>query len=1074
VAINDTAPTADRWNLATIEILAGGTDTQTPSVPTGLTADSVSGNRVDLSWTASSDDFGVAGYRVFRDGAQIGTPAGTSFSDTTVTPGHQYAYTVAAYDAAGHVSDQSAPLTVTTPAPDTTAPTVSLTAPATGSTVSATITVRADAGDNVGVTGVQFLLDGQTLGAEDASDPYTASWDTTTAGNGSHTLAARARDAAGNQTTSAPVQVTVSNTDPNDPAVVGQWGPLIPLPAVAIHNALTPTGKILMFEGSFTQGGQQYEVDPLTGAATQIVDASPNLFCAAQAVLADGRVQVAGGTNIGSGPLGLKDAVAYDWTSKSWQTLASMKYPRWYATTTTLADGKVLAMSGSNQTSTDLVPIPELYNPVTNTWKTLDAASRTVPFYPFMYQLPNGKMIRVGATEEATPTETLDLNTNQWQTVDSRLLDGGSSANYAPGKFLKAGTSSDGGFSGQSAATAYTLDMNQPSPQWQATQSMNFRRSFLNLTNLPDGTVLATGGGTDRSAQIDANAVLQAEDWNPDTGTWTKYAAMSKPRLYHSGAVLLPDGRVYVSGGGGDTGVTNQLTGQIFSPPYLFKGPRPTITSVPATVQWDSHVTVGTPDGSSIRRVSLIRTGSVTHAFDENARAMSLDFTQTVGGIDVKMPQNGNYAPPGYYLLFIVSDQGVPSVASYVRFPAPYEDATPPTAPTGLSATTQLGQASLSWTAASDNQGVTNYNVHRSTTPGFTPSAANKVGTSTTTSFTDSGLAAGDYYYRVTAEDAVGNVGPASDEAPATVPRDSTPPSVPTGLSGTATARTASLTWSASTDDAAVTGYRVYRDGAQVGTSATPAFSDSGLTPSTTYAYRVAAYDAEGNLSGQSQPANITTTSDVEPIAVDKIVTTHQASAATAIASPALTTSRAGELLVAFVALDGPASGQTVNSIAGGGLTWKLRQRTNVQAGSAEIWQAAAPAALSNAVITATLKSRAQGSLAVVALTGADTATLGAVGSANGSTGAQRVTLTTTRASSWVWGVGNDWDGSVARTLGSGQTLVDQYFSPSGDTYWVQRRDATTPAAGTSVTIDDTAPTNHRWNLSALEILKAP
>ena len=792
VAISDSAPTADRWNLAAIEILPAGTDSQAPSVPASLRTDSVTAARVDLRWNASTDDFGVAGYRIYRDGAPIGTSPTTTFADTTVSAGGSYVYSVRAYDGAGNQSDASDPLPVTTPSPDTTIPTVSITSPASGASVSGTVTVRADAADNVGVAGVQFILDGANLGSEDTSAPYTASWDTTTSGNGSHTLLARARDTSGNLGAATTIPVTVAN-NANDPAQVGQWGSLISLPTVAIHSALTPDGKILLFEGTFYEGGSQYQFDPKTQVVTALPDAVANLFCAAQAVLADGRVNVAGGTDTRSksgGPLGIADSTAYNWKSLTWSALAPMHYPRWYATATTLSDGKVLVTSGSNRTSTDIVPIPELYDPVANKWNELTAASKAIPYYSFVYQLPNGKVIiRVGASEEATPTETLYLSTNQWRTVDSRMLDGGSAVNYAPGKFMKAGTASDGGFTGQSAATAYTLDMNQPAPTWQTTDSMNYRRSFLNLTNLPDGTVLATGGGTDKSAQIDANGVLPAESWDPTTGHWTKLAAMAVPRLYHSVAVLLPDGRVYVAGGGSDDGVTDQKSAQIYSPPYLFKGPRPTITSAPATVHYDQSTFIGTPDSGSVSRVSLIRTGSVTHAFDQNARALSLEFTQTVGGIDVKMPANGNYAPPGYYLLSIVNAQGVPSVSLYVRFPAPYEDDAAPSAPGSLSATGTLGGASLTWTAATDDVGVAHYNVYRSTTGGFTPSAPNKVGESTTTSYVDSGLAAGDYYYRVRAEDAAGNVGAASAEAHATAtaevtlrrrrPRPASPPRRP-------------------------------------------------------------------------------------------------------------------------------------------------------------------------------------------------------------------------------------------------------------------------------------------------------
>jgi chitodextrinase len=1073
VALNDTAPTTDRWNFAAAEVLPAGTDTKAPSVPTGLKADTVTATTAALSWTASSDDFGVAGYRIFRDGTQVGQVGTAAFTDTGLTTGTSYSYTVKAYDAAGNVSDASDPKVVITPAPDGTPPSVSLSAPTAGATVSGTVSVQANASDDVGVASVQFLLDGNSLGAADTTAPFSASWDTTSAANGSHTLSAKARDAAGNSTTATNVVVTVNNGG-TDPAQVGQWGPVLPLPAVAIHAALTPQGKILIFQGTFSRGGQQYVLDPTTGSVSQLADASPNLFCAAQAVLADGRVQVAGGTST-TGGLGIVDNTAFNWKTDSWASLAPMKYPRWYATATTLNDGKVLVTSGSNRTLTDLIPTPELYNPATNSWKELTAATRTIPYYSFVYQLPNGKVIRVGATEEATPTETLDLDTNQWATVDSRLLDGGSSANYAPGKFLKAGSASDGGFSGQSKNTAYTLDMNQSSPTWQATDSMAYPRSFLNLTNMPDGTVLATGGGTDRSSQIDANGVLVPESWDPSTGKWTKLAVMAKPRLYHSGALLLPDGRVYVGGGGSDNGVTDQLSAQIYSPPYLFKGPRPTISSAPATVKYGANTFIGTPEASSIKRVSLIRTGSVTHAFDENARALSLDFTQSVGGIDVKMPANGNYAPPGYYMLFVVDDKGVPSVASFVRFPAPYEDEDPPSAPTNLTADERVGAVSLSWTAATDAVGVTRYNIHRSTTSGFTPSASNKVGQSTDTSYLDNNLPSGTYYYRVTAEDGAGNVSAPSAETPATARADTTPPSKPAGLTATAGAGSASLSWTAATDNVGVAGYRVFRDGAQVGTSPAPSYTDSGLATATTYSYTVEAYDAAGNRSPASDAATVTTTADSAPLALDKVVTTHQSSSGSSISSPAISTAQPGELLVAFLASDGPSSGAlSFSSVSGGGLTWRLRQRTNTRAGTAEIWQAAAPSTLNNVVVTATRSSGAwQGAMNVAAFTGAELSTLGAVGTGNAATGAPTASLTTTRANSWVWGVGVDWDSATARTLGSGQTQVDQYLGPSGDTYWTQRRTATTPAAGTSVVINDTAPATDRWNLSLVEITPA-
>ena len=188
------------------------TDTTPPSTPTGLTATAISSSQINLSWTTSTDNVGVTGYRVYRAGVQIATPTTTSYSDTGLFPSTTYTYTVVAVDAAGNVSAQSSSVSATTTATtDTTPPTVSISSPTSDSTVSGTVTVSAIASDNVGVAGVQFLLNGLNLGTEDTASPYSVSWNTVTAANGFHTLTARARDSAGNTTTSSVVIVMVSN-----------------------------------------------------------------------------------------------------------------------------------------------------------------------------------------------------------------------------------------------------------------------------------------------------------------------------------------------------------------------------------------------------------------------------------------------------------------------------------------------------------------------------------------------------------------------------------------------------------------------------------------------------------------------------------------------------------------------------------------------------------------------------------------------------------------------------------------------------------------------------------------------
>ena len=273
VTLNDTAPSTDRWNLVAVEVLPAVTDNQPPSTPANLAAGTVTATQVPLTWSASSDDQGVAGYRVLRGATQVGESGGTSFTDSSVSPATTYTYTVKAVDAGGNVSQASEPVTVTTPAGDATPPTVSLTAPADGATVSgSSVSLAATASDASGVAGVQFLLDGSPVGAEDTNSPFGITWNSSSVANGSHTLAARARDAAGNSAISSAVTVTVSNGGVG-PSEVGQWGPLIPLPVVAIHSALLPNGRVLLFQGDFATGGQQYVLDPQTGNVTHVPDA---------------------------------------------------------------------------------------------------------------------------------------------------------------------------------------------------------------------------------------------------------------------------------------------------------------------------------------------------------------------------------------------------------------------------------------------------------------------------------------------------------------------------------------------------------------------------------------------------------------------------------------------------------------------------------------------------------------------------------------------------------------------------------------------------------------------------------
>ena len=231
---------------------------------------------------------------------------------------------------------------------------------------------------------------------------------------------------------------------------------------------------------------------------------------------------------------------------------------------------------------------------------------------------------------------------------------------------------------------------------------METGRRQHNVTVLPDGTVLVTGGSNAPGFNNQAGAVYTTELWNPATETWTTLASSTQYRGYHSTALLLPDGRVLSSGG------DNHATAEVFSPPYLFKGARPTVTTAPTSVGYGQSFSIETPDAVDITKVTLVRLSSVTHAFNENQRFNSLGFTRVTGGLNVTAPANGNLAPPGDYMLFLINGNGVPSVAKMVRVGA----AGVPTAPSNLTAVASSStQVDLAWRDNSANE--TGFQIER-------------------------------------------------------------------------------------------------------------------------------------------------------------------------------------------------------------------------------------------------------------------------------------------------------------------------------------------------------------------------
>jgi hypothetical protein len=543
---------------------------------------------------------------------------------------------------------------------DPTPPSVAITAPGQGATVFGTVIVSADASDNVGVAGVQFSVDSLDLGAQVTAAPYAVGWDTATTANGPHTLTAVARDTAGNLTTSAPVTVTVLNS----PAIVGQWSPLMTWPLVAIHATLLKNGKVLVWDeqDSVTQPKLW---DPGTLAFTDTPLVGSELFCAGHTQLADGRVLVAGGHHPQAGEVGTNVTYQYLPDTNSWVRTGDMFYDRWYPAITKLGDGRVAIFSG--QITTGLfADTPELYDPATGLLtllSTIATPELKEEEYPANFYLPGGKVLAI--SPEHGPVQLFDAGATTWTRVTTTPIRFGSAVQYRPGRILMSGGGA--AFYATADGQAAVLDMAVPTPAWRPTSSMAVGRYMHNLVMLPTGEVLALGGCSTVDEQT-ASGPLTTELWSPDTETWTTLAPLAVPRMYHSTALLLPDGRVLAAGGGHNGPAPNQFSAQVYSPPYLFRGPRPSITSAPEVVVYGAPpFVVNSPDAPDIASVSLIALGSATHSNDMNQFYAELAFTKTAGQLVIAVPGSSDEAPPGYYMLFLVDSDGVPSVATIVR-----------------------------------------------------------------------------------------------------------------------------------------------------------------------------------------------------------------------------------------------------------------------------------------------------------------------------------------------------------------------------------------------------------------------
>jgi hypothetical protein len=455
----------------------------------------------------------------------------------------------------------------------------------------------------------------------------------------------------------------------------GQWTTLPYLmPINPVHVSLLNNGKVLIVSGSGNLPTQtKYNAAVLDPQAGTVVTQSLawDMFCNGMVVLPDGRAFINGGTLQYDPFHGQQRSSVYDLATGLFTDVQNMKHGRWYPTVTTLGDGRVMAFSGLNETGGTNTAV-EIYT-VGSGWSPEYPASWTPPLYPRLHLMPNGNVFYSGS---GTGSRIFNTSTNTWSGIvattnspvtrtygTSVLLPLTPANGYRPRVMIMGGGN-------PATATTEIIDLSASTPQWQYGPSMSQPRIEMNATILPNGKVLAVGGST--NDEDTTTASLNADLYDANTNSFSSAGANAYPRLYHSGALLLPDATVMLLGGNPARGTYEQHI-EVYSPAYLFNGDgspasRPTISGLSSnTFTYGAGFQVQTPDAANITSVVLMRPGSPTHSFDMDQRLVGLSYTSSAGVLSVTAPQNGNIAPPGYYMLFVLNSAGVPSIAQFVQ-----------------------------------------------------------------------------------------------------------------------------------------------------------------------------------------------------------------------------------------------------------------------------------------------------------------------------------------------------------------------------------------------------------------------
>ena len=380
---------------------------------------------------------------------------------------------------------------------------------------------------------------------------------------------------------------------------------------------------------------------------------------------------------------GLSDTLTFSPQTLQWTVVQSMAGGRWYPTAVTLRDGNVFACSGLEESGL-LDTYPEIYSPSIG-WSVVNPTpnppTSQLPLYSAIFLLRDGRLFFSGGYFDnnngvsprllTLPTPPGTINEQPVSgLVDINSRNQSASVLLPPAHEQRVMIIGGGNSVGNTTKSVNivqlsTADKVVNKPTYKAAAPLNFARMHHSAVILPDRTVFVCGGSG--MSETGSMATQAGEIYNPATNTWTVAASEGVNRLYHSVALLLPDGRVISVGGNPDRSI-QELRIAIYSPPYFFKGARPVINSAPTQVAYGASFQIQTPQAKSIKWVNLIRPSAATHSCDTEQRLLNVAInSSTTTALNVTLTSNRNLVPPGFYMLFITDTNNVPSVAKWVQ-----------------------------------------------------------------------------------------------------------------------------------------------------------------------------------------------------------------------------------------------------------------------------------------------------------------------------------------------------------------------------------------------------------------------